>query len=70
MMMGFGMGFGWIISLILIAVGIWFVIRLNQNQNNKGDSLDQDPLEIVKNRYARGEISKAEFERMKNDLLT
>ncbi|HHE54813.1 MAG TPA: SHOCT domain-containing protein [Caldithrix abyssi] len=69
-MMGFGMGFGWIISLILIAVGIWFVIRLNQNQNNKGDSLDQDPLEIVKNRYARGEISKAEFERMKNDLLT
>jgi len=68
--MGFGMGFGWIISLILIAVGIWFVIRLNQNQNNKGDSLDQDPLEIVKNRYARGEISKAEFERMKNDLLT
>jgi len=70
MMMGFGMGFGWMISLILIAVGIWFVIRLNQNQNNKGDSLDQDPLEIVKNRYARGEISKAEFERMKNDLLT
>lgn len=69
-MMGFGMGFGWIISLILIAVGIWFVIRLNQNQNNKGDSLDQDPLEIVKNRYARGEISKAEFERMKKDLLT
>lgn len=69
-MMGFGMGFGWIISIILIAVGIWVVIRLNQNQNNKGDSLDQDPLEILKNRYARGEISKAEFERMKNDLLT
>ena len=69
-MMGFGMGFGWIFSLILIAIGIWFVFQATQNQRDKGSSLeDENPLEILKRRYARGEISKTEYERMKNDLL-
>lgn len=30
--------------------------------------VDEDPLEILKRRYARGEITREEYERMREDL--
>ncbi len=68
-MMGFGMGFGWIISLLLIGLGIWLVVQVSQRQNNSSSYFKENPLDILKERYARGEISKSEYERMKKDLL-
>jgi putative membrane protein len=65
MMNGFGMGFSWIFGLILIAVIVWAVFRLA----GSGQSRDRkDPIQILKERYARGEIEKDEFERMKREL--
>ena len=75
MMGGWGMGwFGGIFMVvfwILILVGLVFVIRwLVQATGKKGDSRQSGSraLEILKERYARGEIDKAEFEVMKSDL--
>ncbi len=69
---GFGMGFGWIFWIAILAVIIWAVIRLanaSQNRDVYPGGRSEDALEVLKRRYANGEISREEFERMKRDLL-
>ncbi len=62
---GYGGAFMWIILLILIGVVIYFVI--NRQKLIKRED-EETPLEIIKKRYARGEITKQEFEEIKKDL--
>ena len=71
---GFGhMWFGWIFWLVLIALAVVLFRRFVPGAGtgnagyNRGS--DETPLEILKKRYARGEISKEEFERMKKDII-
>lgn len=54
---------------ILITVAlIYLIIRLTgPSAGNHRHSLDT-PLEIVKKRYAKGDISKEEFDELKRDL--
>ncbi len=67
--MGWWMVFGGVGMVIfwggLVALTIWGITKLNR-QN--GSSPKHDPLDIAKERYARGEISKKEFEQLKKDL--
>jgi putative membrane protein len=64
-----GFGFGWIIWIVIIFVIIWAVIKIaNTSQNRKTDSSGETPLDILKKRYARGEITKEQYEQMKKDL--
>ena len=69
---GYGMGIvGWIFMLLswgLIIVGLVLVVRWLWDQGRPGTGGIDSPLEILKRRYARGEISKEEFDRMKQDL--
>ncbi len=75
-MMG-GWGMGWfggifmIIFWILLLVGLVFVIKWliqsTSRARNNGQSGSR-ALEILKERYARGEIDKAQFEDQKRDL--
>jgi len=63
-----GMGFGWpfmIFFWVLIILGIVYIIKMIAGAAKK----DETPLEILKRRYARGEITKDEYDRMKDDLL-
>lgn len=65
---GWGMGFGWIIGLIIVVAIVWLIIRsVNQNSNPPGHT--RSALDILKERYARGEIGKEEYENKKKDLL-
>jgi putative membrane protein len=72
MMEGYGMGFGWIFALILIVVIVWAAVRVadasRTRQGQGGYSNRNDAMEILKARYAKGEIDREEFERMKKDL--
>lgn len=75
MMGGYGMGwFGGILMIvfwILIIVGLVFLIKwLIQStaRDKTTGSGGNRSLEILKERYARGEIDKEEFETKKKDL--
>ena len=75
MMYGWGMGwFGGIFSLIfwiLVIVGMVFLIKWliqSTSRGHTGNAGGNRALEILKERYARGEIDKAEFETKKTDL--
>lgn len=68
-MMDFGYGgmLMWIIFLILIGVVIYFIIQSTKSKTSES-SFRETPMDILKKRYAKGEISKQEFEKMKKDL--
>jgi len=65
-----GGGFMWIFW-ILVIVGLVFFIKWIVLQNKPGESRAiGNSLEILKSRYARGEIGKEEFEQKKKGLLS
>ena len=67
--MGWGMGFGWIFGLIFLGVFIWIILRALQNSNSY-PSQGKTALDILKENYAKGLISKDEFEMKKRDILS
>ncbi len=59
-----GWMFFWWILLIVVIVGAVSLYARRGNVNR-----EKSALEILKERYARGEISKQEFEEKKHDIL-
>jgi putative membrane protein len=69
---GIGFGFGWaMVGLGVLLVGAiiaLIVLAFKRLWPQRTGSGDIDPLDIIKARYARGEITKDQFEQMKKDL--
>lgn len=75
---GWGMGFGLLFMILfwgLVILGIVVLVRWLVQQSQPRRERDEPasppektPLEIVRERYARGEIDREEYERMKRDL--
>ena len=64
--MGHGFGFMWIFPLIFLLLFVFFMRWMfGQNSSN---SKSETPREILDKRFARGEISKEEYEEMKQTL--
>jgi putative membrane protein len=66
-MMGFGLIF---LVLFFGVVAYLFGWRPNEGQDIFGRSsgYKKTPMEILKDRYAKGEIPKEEYEKMRDDL--
>ncbi len=77
-MMGSGMWGGWmflmpIFFIIFWGLVIWGIVALVRGLNgsrgsDSGSSRPDSALEVLKKRYARGEIDKEEYEEKKKDL--
>jgi putative membrane protein len=62
------MGFGLIIPLLVIG-GIAYALGWRPQSSQTGSAkTKQTPLELLKERYARGEISREEYDQMRRDL--
>jgi putative membrane protein len=70
MMGGFGMGFMWII-LIVIIVAVIFLAKgyFNPAKEERESKVESAALDVLNKRYAKGEIDKKEFEQKKKDLI-
>lgn len=64
---GFGGGIVMLLFWILVIMGTVYLIKYLV-QNTRGAQQNKTALDILKERYARGEIDKEEFERKKKDL--
>ena len=67
----FGLGLGWIFMLfwwLLVIAGIVFLVRWFINLAKGDTTCGRSALDILKERYARGEIGKQEFEEKKREI--
>lgn len=66
-------GLGLIVVVVLVIIVIWLIaggqFGRSVSGNTSGEHRRSDtPLEILKRRYAKGEITKEEFDSIKKDL--
>ena len=62
---GWMMFFWWFLIIALVVIVVRALIS-----SNKQNTSTETPMEILKRRYANGEIDKEEFEERKKDLLS
>jgi len=75
---GFGMGPGMLsvintilsptVLLIIVGVGMLGVVLLARTPRHAAAAAGRTPMEISKTRYAKGEISKEQYDGIKHDL--
>lgn len=65
--MGWWMVFGSVWVVLFWAVVVWLVVRVTDRPGSDGELRDS-AVEILKRRYANGEITKEEFEAIRRDI--
>ena len=66
---GYGGGMMWFFWILIIVALVWFV-TLATRRGDIPPRREKSALEILKERYAKGEIDREEFEQKKKDINT
>lgn len=71
MMNGFGGVFMLLFWIVIVGLGVWLIGSLVSRTNSQPPANlppAESALDILKKRYARGEITREQFEEMRHDL--
>jgi putative membrane protein len=63
----FGGGFMWLFWILLIIVLLW-IVKVASGGGSPSSGSGKSALDILKERYARGEIDQEEYEQKKKDI--
>jgi putative membrane protein len=63
---GYGGGYMWILLLVVIGILVYLILR---NVPSGPGSDKESALDILKKRFAKGEITQQEYDEMKRKLL-
>jgi len=66
--MFFGGGFMWIFWIVLIVILFVAIKAIADPDGGNKSTQSEAPIEILKKRYASGDINKEEFEQRRRDL--
>jgi putative membrane protein len=66
--MGYGMGFGFIFQLLIFVLFFLIVWWLIRSVPTMGIAKSEKPLDILKRRLAKGEITRKEYEELKKEV--
>lgn len=58
----------WILIIAALAYSVSWLARRDSSRDDRSLDTHQQPIDILRERYARGEISKEEFDEIKKDL--
>ena len=62
----------WLSILILVGVVVWAIFYMGNSRGGSSRGPREEhyaALEILQERYARGEITREEYEQLRNDLV-
>jgi len=65
-------GDGWMIIIWIVIIGliVWGVIALTKRGGSRSESgSNRTLIDIARERYAKGEITREQFEQIKKDLM-
>lgn len=62
------MTIGWVLSIFFWIAVLWLIWWAVTNRDRLFSPTQRNPLDLAKERYAKGEISKRQFEEIKKEL--
>lgn len=63
-----GMWFGWLFWIVIIGLVVYALVRATTGRQQQSQPSHETALDILKKRYANGDITKEQFEKMKKNV--